>query len=155
MKQFKRSLLAVTLAGAVALTPVAMAAAPAMTVYAHGQHHNNTSTHYYYCNGHAAHTHSNGVCPYGTSGTSGTDYYHCNGHAAHEHYHDACPYGNASTSTVKKVQRKLNSCGYSCGTADGIIGLKTYKAIRKFQKDNDLKVTGVLKKKTLKALGLA
>lgn len=153
MKRLKQRFLAVTLAGAVALTPVAMTTS-AMTVYAHG-HHSSSSTHYYYCNGHAAHTHTNGVCPYGTDDTSGTNYYHCNGHAAHEHYHDACPYGNASTSTVKKVQRKLNRLGYSCGTADGIIGTKTYKAIRKFQKDNDLKVSGVLKTKTLKALGLA
>ncbi len=159
MNRLKRSLLSVALAGAVAFAPAAFVASqsPVMTVYAHGYHggghHSGYSTNYYYCNGHAAHTHANGVCPYNTS-YDDSGYYYCNGHVAHAHHDGYCPYGNASTSTVKKAQRKLNQCGYSCGTVDGIIGNKTYKAIKKFQRNNGLKVDGVLGAKTLRALGL-
>jgi len=45
---------------------------------------------------------------------------------------------------VKSLQRALISLGYSVGAsgADGIYGNKTAKAVRKFQKDNDLVADG-------------
>lgn len=158
MYQLKKGMLAAALAGMVAFTPAYIAEqSPVMTVYAHGHHenhHSDSNTTYYYCNGHNAHTHANGVCPYANATTSNTKYYHCNGHPSHKHYKGACPYGNASKRTVKKVQRRLNRRGYSCGTADGVIGSRTRRALKKFQKDNGLKVDGILRAKTLKALGL-
>ena len=158
MNRLKRSLMAVAIAGAVALAPAAYAGS-AVTVSAHGHHGGchggysySTSTSYYYCGGHAAHTHHNGVCPY--DGT-GSGYYYCGGHAAHVHHNGTCPYSYVNTGTVKKVQKKLNQYGYSCGAADGVVGTKTLKAVKKFQRANGLTADGVIGTKTLKALGLA
>lgn len=55
-------------------------------------------------------------------------------------------------ATVKKVQKKLNQCGYDCGTPDGVQGRKTTKAIKRYQKDYDLKVTGTVNASLLKSL---
>lgn len=146
MKRMKRTLLALALAGAVSVSPA--------TVYAHGHHggcHGGSSVNYYYCGGHSAHTHSGGICPYADE----DPYYYCGGHAAHTHHNGVCPYASTvSRTTVKKVQRVLNQCGYSCGTADGVMGTKTKKALKKFQKDNGLKSDGVIGQATLTALGL-
>lgn len=38
---------------------------------------------------------------------------------------------NYNQATIKKVQKKLNSCGYDCGNPDGIAGSKTKKAVKK------------------------
>ena len=40
----------------------------------------------------------------------------------------------ASKNTIKDVQTKLNSIGYSCGTPDGIAGKNTKAAVTSFQK---------------------
>lgn len=42
---------------------------------------------------------------------------------------------------IKWVQKRLNTIGYNCGTADGIAGNKTMSAIHAFQTDNNLGVT--------------
>ncbi|MSS63635.1 peptidoglycan-binding domain-containing protein [Velocimicrobium porci] len=57
-------------------------------------------------------------------------------------------------ATVKKVQEKLNQKGYSCGTADGIAGSKTKNAIKKYQKDHNLTVTGTINSALLKSLNI-
>lgn len=156
MKGIKRGILAVSLAGVLAFAPAAgIAGQPAVTtVYAHGHHgsshHSSSSgTSYYYCGGHAAHEHNGGICPYAE------DYY-CGGHAAHAHVDGSCPYNAycVNSSMVKKVQKVLNNCGYNCGSADGIYGKKTKKALKKYQKANGLKANGVIGKSTVKAMGL-
>ena len=48
--------------------------------------------------------------------------------------------GGESGPLCKWVQQRLNSMGYSCGTADGIAGNKTMKAIAKFQEANGVGV---------------
>jgi hypothetical protein len=53
-----------------------------------------------------------------------------------------------SASTIRTVQRKLGV------TADGVVGPVTRKAIRRYQRREDLKVTGRLDVATLRALGL-
>ncbi len=58
-------------------------------------------------------------------------------------------YNNA---TIKKVQKKLNKKGYKCGTADGVMGKRTRKAIRLYQKLKGIKRTGNINKKLLKSL---
>lgn len=147
MKHMKVRILAAAITGAVLFMP-------ASSVYAHGHGagHHSSSVSYYYCGGHAAHTHSGGVCPY-----AGSDavYYHCGGHPEHLHENGVCPYaGSVSRSTIRKVQNTLNSCGYSCGTADGVMGTKTKKALKKYQRDNGLKADGVIGSATLKCMGL-
>lgn len=157
MKGVKRGILAVSLAGVLAFAPVAGIAgqSPVATVYAHGHHSSghhsssSASTHYYYCGGHAAHEHVGGVCPY-------TEHYYCGGHAAHTHANGTCPYHaySVSSSLVRNVQSVLNGCGYNCGTADGVYGKKTKKALKKYQRANGLKASGVINKSTVKAMGL-
>jgi len=56
--------------------------------------------------------------------------------------------------TIYDVQEALNDAGYDCGTPDGISGKNTKAAIKKYQKDNDLKVTGKINKTLLKSLGI-
>ena len=48
----------------------------------------------------------------------------------------------AETSFVADVQQKLNVLGYEAGPNDGLMGPRTRKAIRAFQKDAGLPVTG-------------
>lgn len=57
-------------------------------------------------------------------------------------------------ATVKKVQKKLNRRGYDCGTPDGIRGSKTAEAIRQYQEDHGLKVTGTVNSSLLNALDI-
>lgn len=49
---------------------------------------------------------------------------------------------------VKAAQEKLNELGYGAGAADGIIGPRTRGAIRTFQEQNHLPITGVLNAET-------
>jgi photosystem II stability/assembly factor-like uncharacterized protein len=58
------------------------------------------------------------------------------------------------TDTFKKAQELLNGLGYKVGTPDGSIGSKTIAAIRGFQADKGLPLTGKLDSATLIALGL-
>ncbi len=46
--------------------------------------------------------------------------------------------------SIKEAQSELNAKGYKVGTADGIAGRKTRKAIGAYQKDNKLRVTGAV-----------
>lgn len=62
-------------------------------------------------------------------------------------------YGN-SGSVITRAQTKLKAWGYYKGTADGVFGYNTYKAIRYFQSKNSLTVNGVLDSATQKSLGI-
>lgn len=59
-----------------------------------------------------------------------------------------------SGSDVVKMQTMLIACGYSCGKtgADGKFGNNTQTAVKNFQKDNKLTVTGIFDLKTKKIL---
>jgi hypothetical protein len=57
-----------------------------------------------------------------------------------------------SNDTVRRAQQALNGAGYNVGTPDGRAGTLTTKAIRKFQTDNHLPVTGKFDQVTLAAL---
>ena len=60
----------------------------------------------------------------------------------------------ASGSNVKELQKLLIDKGYSCGSkgADGKFGNDTLAAVKAFQKDNGLKVDGVVGESTWAAL---
>lgn len=64
--------------------------------------------------------------------------------------------GDTGTA-VKTMQSMLISCGYSCGTAgaDGDFGTKTLGALKAFQMDKNLSVTGIYDSKTKAALEAA
>ena len=53
---------------------------------------------------------------------------------------------------VKELQTKLNALGYSCGTADGLFGVKTESALKKFQRAKNLDDDGELGPASLSAL---
>jgi photosystem II stability/assembly factor-like uncharacterized protein len=55
---------------------------------------------------------------------------------------------------MKAAQAALNAAGYNVGTPDGVAGAHTIDALRKFQTDKQLPVTGMLDDATLGALGL-
>lgn len=50
------------------------------------------------------------------------------------------------------LQEYLNGLGYDCGKIDGINGKNTQKAIKKFQQDNGLRADGIVGLKTWKAI---
>jgi peptidoglycan hydrolase-like protein with peptidoglycan-binding domain len=53
------------------------------------------------------------------------------------------------SGSVKRVQQKLTDLGYKPKGIDGVIGGGTRRAIRKFQKANDLPITGELTQEVL------
>ncbi|HEY0077042.1 MAG TPA: YCF48-related protein [Pyrinomonadaceae bacterium] len=61
----------------------------------------------------------------------------------------------SNVETVKRAQEALNVAGYDVGTPDGVAGTRTVAALRKFQTDKRIPVSGKLDEPTLAALGLA
>ena len=57
-----------------------------------------------------------------------------------------------ANDTVRRAQQALNAAGYNVGTPDGRAGTLTTKALRKFQSDNHLLVSGKFDGLTLAAL---
>lgn len=55
-------------------------------------------------------------------------------------------------SDVIKLQTALNALGYACGAADGIFGVKTEAAVRRFQRVQQLAVDGVAGRMTWTAI---
>jgi hypothetical protein len=64
--------------------------------------------------------------------------------------------GNAAKFTliVKQVQEGLTSLGYYDGTIDGVIGPKAKAALKRFQADYGIKVTGTVTPEVLDQLGI-
>ena len=59
-----------------------------------------------------------------------------------------------SSRLLIQVQKNLSGLGYNPGPIDGLMGLKTREAIKTFQRDNRLNITGDLNLQTKQALGL-
>jgi peptidoglycan hydrolase-like protein with peptidoglycan-binding domain len=58
------------------------------------------------------------------------------------------------TAQTKEAQAALNAAGYNTGSPDGVAGPRTVEALRRFQTDKQLPVTGTFDETTLAALGL-
>ncbi len=54
--------------------------------------------------------------------------------------------------TMKQAQQRLNELGYDVGTPDGASGPRTQNALRSFQQDQGLSVTGRLDQATMRQL---
>ena len=122
---------------ALVLIPTEISAHSGRTDGAGGHHdYNNVSGlgSYHYHNGYGPHLHPNGVCPYETPTVTVKK--------------------RVINKTLKKAQRRLNKLGYNCGAPDVIMGSKTRKAIKRFQRKKHLKVTGKLNKATKRKLKL-
>lgn len=59
-----------------------------------------------------------------------------------------------SSETIRRAQRALEEQGYDTGVIDGILGSRTQKAIRLFQRDHSLSTTGRLDEQTARTLGI-
>lgn len=57
-------------------------------------------------------------------------------------------------SDVVQLQRRLRKVGYYEGKADGIFSRDTEVALKRFQHDNGLKITGIADRKTIDVLGI-
>lgn len=55
---------------------------------------------------------------------------------------------------IRRAQEALNAAGYNVGTPDGAAGTRTVSAIRGFQADRGIPISGTLDDATLTALGL-
>jgi len=60
--------------------------------------------------------------------------------------------GGGRLIPLRSAQERLNRLGYDAGVADGVMGRKTANALRTFQADNNLPVTGRLDAATSQAL---
>jgi photosystem II stability/assembly factor-like uncharacterized protein len=58
-------------------------------------------------------------------------------------------------NTIRRVQQALNAAGYKVGVPDGRAGAQTLSALKKYQADRHLPVTGKFDDVTLKSLGLS
>ena len=67
-------------------------------------------------------------------------------------YHAGTLYSGLQGEEVRKMQTALISLGYLGGTADGIFGTNTEKAVIKFQQANRLSADGVAGPKTLEMI---
>jgi len=74
----------------------------------------------------------------------------------HEHQYppSAGKIPSLSDSLVKRIQQSLLAANYNPGPVDGIMGDKTRKALRNYQKDNQLAVTGSIDDDTIRCLGI-
>jgi peptidoglycan hydrolase-like protein with peptidoglycan-binding domain len=59
-----------------------------------------------------------------------------------------------SSEDIKKVQQALQAKGHNPGPIDGVMEEQTQKALRDFQKANNLSATGVLDQETAAKLGV-
>ena len=59
-----------------------------------------------------------------------------------------------SPREVRAVQRELKERGYAPGAIDGLMGEQTREAIKHFQNDNNIEVTGTLNSETAQKLGV-
>ena len=62
--------------------------------------------------------------------------------------------GQPQYNMIKQVQKKLKEAGYDPGSIDGYYGRRTQSAIRQYQQDKGLQVSGILDDRTLEKLGL-
>jgi peptidoglycan hydrolase-like protein with peptidoglycan-binding domain len=60
--------------------------------------------------------------------------------------------GAPTKTTVQQAQERLRLFGYDAGVADGLMGLRTVAALKRFQVDHGLPDSGVLDSRTLDVL---
>ena len=66
----------------------------------------------------------------------------------------AAPAQKYDRATIRKAQETLNARGFKAGSPNGILGQSTSSALRSFQKQEGIVVTGRLNPRTLSHLGI-
>jgi putative peptidoglycan binding protein len=69
-------------------------------------------------------------------------------------YYGYNDYGYGYGNTVVEVQRRLASAGYYRGPIDGILGPRTRRAIRAYERDHNMPAYGAINRQVLRTLGL-
>ncbi len=64
------------------------------------------------------------------------------------------PHGQHSSSTVRDVQQALQDKGYDVGPIDGVMGARTQSALRQYQQQQGMTVSGRLDQQTLSGLNV-
>ena len=67
----------------------------------------------------------------------------------------AAPEPENEGMTVYELQDRLAALGYKAGTVDGVLGPRTTDALKKFQADKNLAITGTINPETIRALRTA
>jgi len=93
-----------------------------------------------------------GYYPYGAYSYYDNGYYD-DGYAANEYSQPEYDNGNADSS-VSQVQSALAREGYYHGAIDGSVGPATRNALRRYQQNHGLDVTGQIDRPVIEALGL-
>ena len=62
--------------------------------------------------------------------------------------------GDRQLSITAQVQQQLAAAGYYHGEIDGVIGAKTRRAIRNYERDNNLQVDGEIGNEVLSTMGI-
>ncbi len=70
-------------------------------------------------------------------------------------YYGYNDYGYGNVRLVVEVQRRLARAGYYHGPIDGILGPRTLRAIRAYERDNKLPAYGVIDRQLLRTVGLS
>jgi hypothetical protein len=76
------------------------------------------------------------------------------GHQGHPGYTAESGERRTPSVAVRQAQRQLNRMGYRAGPEDGRAGPQTRRAVRTFQRDEELRASGELDRATLAALGV-
>lgn len=63
-------------------------------------------------------------------------------------------YWGSSGDLVREAQRRMKNWGYYYGSVDGVYGSRTYRGVRRFQRNNGLAVDGIIGPNTAEALGI-
>jgi len=68
------------------------------------------------------------------------------------HPQQAAPEAENEGMTVYELQDRLSALGYKLVSVDGVLGPRTVEALKKFQSDKNLAVTGTINVETVRAL---
>lgn len=82
------------------------------------------------------------------------DGYYADNYASNEYAQSSEYDEGAADSSVSQVQSALSREGYYSGAVDGSLGPETRNALRRYQRDRGLSVTGRVDRATMNALGL-
>lgn len=99
-----------------------------------------------------------GYYPYNTYAYDDGSYYddaYASNEYSQQSYQPQSDYGDGEVDgTVSQVQSALSRKGYYSGAIDGSLGPDTQSALRRYQRDHRLPVTGRIDRAVINALGL-